>query len=103
MPSPKAPSPTHRVDGGRAQRDVGFGGPDNPIDSKRSARRQYLARHLHACGPRPLFEALLAIEGGQTLDRVLEDFARLRPEIYAAIGADVLPIDEVAVIDGGRR
>jgi hypothetical protein len=73
MPFPKAPSPTHRRDGGRAQWNVGFGGRDNPIDSKRSARRQYLARHLHACGPRRLLEALLAIEAGQLLDLVLEE------------------------------
>jgi hypothetical protein len=67
----------------------------------KNARRQRLARHLHRCGERPVFEALLAV--GQNLDFVLEDYARLQPEIYAAIGADVLPIDEVAVIDGGRR
>jgi hypothetical protein len=45
---------------------------------------------------------LLAVEAGQRLDEVLEDFARLQPEIYQAVGADVLPIDEAAVL-GGRR
>jgi hypothetical protein len=49
-----------------------------------------------------VLEALLAVEAGQDLDFVLEDFARLQPEIYQAIGADTLPIDEVAVIEGSR-
>jgi hypothetical protein len=37
------------------------------------------------------------------LDAVLEDFGRLPVEIYVAMGADVLPIDAVTVIDGGRQ
>ena len=73
-----------------------------PSLNTRSSRRQRLARHLHQCGPRPVLEALLAVEAGQRLDEVLEDFARLQPEIYQAVGADVLPIDEAAVL-GGRR
>jgi hypothetical protein len=44
----------------------------------------------------------LAVEAGQSLDVVLEDFARLQPEIYEAVGADMLPIDEVIMVDGGR-
>ena len=46
---------------------------------------------------------MIAVENGQDLDQVLEDFARLQPEVYEAIGGDVLPIDEVSVIEGGRR
>jgi hypothetical protein len=72
-------------------------------EAQRSARRQRLAKHLHKCGVRPVLEALIAVEGGQPLDTVLEDFARLSPEIYEAVGADVMPIDAVAVIAGGRR
>jgi hypothetical protein len=34
---------------------------------------------------------------------VLEDFARLQPDFYEAIGADVLPIDELGVVNGGRK
>jgi hypothetical protein len=44
---------------------------------------------------------LLAVEAGQSLDVVLEDFARLKPEIYRALGADTLPIDQVGKVDGG--
>jgi hypothetical protein len=47
-------------------------------------------------------EALLAVQSGQDLDQVLEDFCRLAPETYEAIGADLLSIDELTVIDGGR-
>jgi hypothetical protein len=34
---------------------------------------------------------LLAVEAGHSLNAVLEDFARLPPDIYKAVGADVLP------------
>lgn len=79
-----------------------LGGQLNPTPTARSARRQYLAAHLHRCGPRPTLEALIAVAAGQDLDFVLEDFCRLAPEVYESIGADVLPIDQIAVIDGGR-
>jgi hypothetical protein len=89
------------------------GGAPNVVDplaheiedhfSCRSPRRQYLVRHLHAAGPRPLLEALLEIEGGARLDDVLEAYARIPVETYHALNADVLPIDELALLDGGRR
>lgn len=59
-------------------------------------------KHLVACGPRPVLEALIAVASGQDLHAVLEDFARVPAEVYRAVGADVLPIDEIAVIDGAR-
>jgi hypothetical protein len=71
-------------------------------NTARSRRRQHLARHLHACGPRPVLEALLEVEAGRPLDEVLHAFGRLPPELYAAVGADVLPIDEWALVDGGN-
>ena len=43
----------------------------------RSARRIELCEHLHAAGPRPVLEALLAVDSGQDLDEVLEDFGRI--------------------------
>jgi hypothetical protein len=39
----------------------------------------------------------------ETLDSALERFCAIPPEIYRAIGADVLPIDDLVVVDGGRR
>ena len=68
----------------------------------RNSRWQHLVRHLHQCGPRPVFEAMLELEAGHDLDRVLERYARIPVGIYAAVGADVLPIDILAVLDGGR-
>jgi hypothetical protein len=72
-------------------------------NSARNPRRQHLVGHLYRCGPRPVFEALIAVDSGQCLDEVLENLARLEPEVYWAVGADVLPIDDPAVLDGGRR
>jgi len=46
-----------------------------PADNQRSVRRQHLCKHLHAAGPRPTLEALIAVENGQLLDDVLEGFA----------------------------
>ena len=54
---------------------------------KRSARRMRLCTHLHAAGPRPVLEALIAIDSGQPLDDVLEDFGRVPADIYHAVGA----------------
>jgi hypothetical protein len=74
---------------------------DRLVNSKRSARRQYLAKRIHDCGPRATFEAFLELEAGRTLDDVLAAFGRLDPKIVHALGADVLAIDTVCVIDGG--
>jgi hypothetical protein len=70
--------------------------------NKRSARRQRLAAHLHACGPRPVFEALLQVGDGKPLDDVLERYGRIPVEIYHMFGANELAVDSVAVIDGRR-
>ena len=47
-------------------------------------RRWRLCQQLHESGPRPVLEALIAVECGQTLDEVLEEFARIPPELYRA-------------------
>jgi hypothetical protein len=96
-----APDTAATVTGGRKREQLGRQLRSSP--NTRSPPRQHLVRHLHQCGPRPVLEALIAVESGQDLDVVLEDFARLVPEVYAAVGADALPIDDVSVIDGGRR
>jgi hypothetical protein len=48
-----------------------------------------------------VFEAMLELEQGHNLDDVLTSFARITPEIYAAVDADRLPIQRVAIIEGG--
>lgn len=69
-------------------------------DLNRTPRRQRLVKHLVECGTRPVLEALIAVDKGQDLDEVLEDFARLQPETYEAVGADTLPIDRLVVVKG---
>jgi hypothetical protein len=67
MSAPKAASPAHRDGGGRAQGNVGFGRLDDPRDSERNARRQSLARHIHACGGRPVLVAQPATERDEAI------------------------------------
>jgi hypothetical protein len=71
-------------------------------NSQRTPRRQYLVRHLHRAGARPVLEAMLEISGGHDLDQVLERYGKIPVEVYCAIGASMLPIDTVSVIDGDR-
>jgi hypothetical protein len=71
--------------------------------NKRNARRRHLARHLHAAGPRPTLEALIAVEAGQSVDDVLSEFGRVPTEIYQAVGADDFPIKQFGLIKGGRK
>ena len=53
----------------------------------RTARRQRLCKHLHAAGSRPVMQALLAVDGGQPLDEVLEGFARIPSSFFSILGA----------------
>jgi hypothetical protein len=68
----------------------------------RSARRQRPVAHLHAAGARPCLEALIEVGQGRDLDVVLEDFARIPTDVYRALGADLLSIDQLDVVEGGR-
>jgi hypothetical protein len=52
--------------------------------SARSPRRVQQAAHLAACGPRPILEALAAVEASRPLDNVLADFEWLPAELYYA-------------------
>ena len=57
------------------------------IDDAGFVRKRNLTRwaaHLTECGPRCVLEALRAVERGESLEAVLADFARLRPETYHA-------------------
>jgi hypothetical protein len=75
----KTPAEAHYLGGG--VNDIA------PPDNRRSIRRQHLCKHLHASGSRPVLEALLAVEDGQPLDDVLEDFTRVPSSIYRLVGA----------------
>jgi hypothetical protein len=66
----------------------------------RHPRRQHLVQHLHAAGPRPVFEAMLEPDAGRDLDSVLERYAAIPIGIYHTVGADALPIETITVVDG---
>ena len=55
----------------------------NATRAARTADRQRQVVHLHAAGPRPVLEALLAVAAGD-LDAVLTDFVRVPIRIYHA-------------------
>lgn len=76
----KTPAEARYLGGGNVEDSAS---PDN----KRSVRRQYLSKRLHVAGPRPILEALIAVENGQPLDDVLEDFARIPSSFYSILGA----------------
>jgi hypothetical protein len=49
-----------------------------------------------------VFEALIAVESGEPLDAVLEDFARLSAETFHKVGASKLPIPHEVVLKGKK-
>jgi hypothetical protein len=65
----------------------------NNFHNKRNVKRQQQVAHIYAAGPRPVLEALIAVEAGQDLDEVLADFARVPVSTYHMLGANELPID----------
>ena len=54
-------------------------------------KRQRQVAHLLSLGPRPVLEALVEVEAGADLDRVLADYARLDLEVVIALGGDKFP------------
>jgi hypothetical protein len=70
-------------------------------DGARNSGRQRLVQHLHAAGPRPIFEAMIELADGRDLDSVLERYARIPVGVYHALGADRLPIEALTLLDGG--
>ena len=67
--------------------------PPRSIDPHAAAlvtnpHRQRAAEHLHNLGPRPVLEALVEVEAGEDLDRVLADFAQLEPETVRQLDGD---------------
>ena len=103
----KAPATPHR----RGPWDaVHSAKQNNPLDAPsvshfqaRSARRQRLVAHLHAAGHRSCLEALLEVACGRDLDEALESFGRIPVEIYRTLGADLLSVDQLKVVAGGKK
>jgi hypothetical protein len=69
----------------------------------RSPRRQRLVHRLVQCGERIVLEALVQVDAGAPLDDTLEAFCCLRPADYAAAGVAALPLNKLALLNGGAR
>jgi len=69
-------------------------------------RRQRQVERLHRLGARPLFELLQQLDRdhdlGGDLDRQLERYARLDPDLLREIGADRFAPMPLRVVGGGR-
>ena len=61
-------------------------------------RRQHQIEHLHRLGPRAVGELLYEVSEGEDLDRALEAYGRLTPDMLEALAGDrfpPMPIHEV--------
>ena len=67
--------------------------PINTITAEASAslRRHRQFEHVHKLGPRAVEELTVEIAGGEDLDRALEAYQRLTPELLEATGGDRFP------------
>ena len=54
-------------------------------------RRQRRIEHVYRLGPRAVGELLDEVAQGENLDRALEAYQRLTPELLAALGGDRFP------------
>jgi hypothetical protein len=70
----------------------------------RTVRQQHLAKLLHACGPRPVLEAMRKVEAGCTVDEALSDLTSLSAAVYHAVGANDFPdvARTLMILHGGR-
>jgi hypothetical protein len=61
------------------------------IASSIALRLRHLAGHVHALGPRPLFELCCELVGGADPLDHLEAYSALDPHTIQILGGDVLP------------
>ena len=54
-------------------------------------RRQRRIEHVHRLGPRAVGELLYEVAEGEDLDRALEAYQRLTPDLLKALGGDHFP------------
>ena len=68
------------------------------VDMAARLKRQRRIEHLHRLGPRAVGELLYEVSEGEDLDRALEAYGRLTPDMLEALSGDrfpPLPIHEV--------
>jgi hypothetical protein len=61
------------------------------IPAGAAAQIKHFVEHLYCLGPRPVFEALCAIEGGAGVIEILRDYSRLDLAVVAFLGANRFP------------
>ena len=93
---------------------IGYGNNQHSLDNlaalraqaSRRLRREHLARHVHAQGARVFFEFIDELDRhhglGDDLDRRLERFAALGPEVLRAFGGDRFPPLPTRLVGGAR-
>ena len=74
----------HRTDFARPTGEVASGLTVN-------LRRQRQIEHVHRLGPRAVGELLYEVAKGEDLDRALEPYQRLTPNLLKAVGGDRFP------------
>jgi hypothetical protein len=110
MAPKERPPPACDADGGPENErlgnrlDKGFNarGAASQASALPRERLACLARKIHGCGERVLFELLVELASGRELGPVLERYGRLAPlaGFIAALNGDQLP---TARLVGGRR
>jgi hypothetical protein len=102
MSAPKwqRPATARPVNGPRNER---IGRRLTNTDSARRDRLQYLAGHLHALGPRPLFHFPADVERGADLRECLEQYAALPADFIRAYGSDRFQLSVFASTERGNR
>jgi hypothetical protein len=86
MTAPESRSPAPRGDA--KDRAGYFNRPANNTTAR--LELEGLARRLHNCGPRVIYELLADLLLGRDVAETLAEFSRLDPAYYAAIAALVL-------------
>ena len=104
-----APLPPGSRPGGAAEIETGLEEPVNRDFLPKSQalarlRRQRHVEQLHRLGARVLFELVDELDRhhglADDLDRRLERYAALDPEVLRALGADRLPVSPVRIVGG---
>ena len=106
-----APLPPGLRPGGAAEIERALEQPLNTISADKSQalarlRRQHHVEQIHRLGARVLFELvdeLGRVHGlGDDLDRRLERYAGVDPEVLRAVGGDRFPAPPMRIVGGGR-